>query len=73
MKWISVKDELPELFQGIYGGNQSAWIFAWNDKHKCAFIATYYGDDKTWRDGYIPEQMGDCTSEVTHWMEIKKP
>lgn len=74
MKWISVKDELPKLHKGIYGGNNSDWVLAWNEDYNSCYILVYYGDDKVWRDGYLEKQMKSSKTEITHWMYLpEKP
>jgi hypothetical protein len=70
MKWISVKDQLPEL--------ESRVLVA--DADSCMEVAKYTTQDNTDDEGnpsaYFYTRQGCCChyiEEITHWMAIEPP
>lgn len=61
MEWISVKDRLPEVDQGI--------LLYWNDDI-CTGYLTKYGNDFIFCDGFTDDYEKEF---VTHWMPLPEP
>jgi len=63
-KWISVKDRLPDLLDGVI-----VWQ-KWSDEEVCNYhsmsFCIYDGDRFTTRDG------AECFA-TTHWMPLPEP
>ncbi len=59
MKWISVKDEIPDICKDVLIHEYSGII-----------LVAYYGEDKLWADS-----IGDnwLNFNVTHWMPLPEP
>lgn len=65
MKWISVKDKLPDLDSELFG-EFSGDVLLWNGKD---YAVGYYCDLLYWMS-YDEEFKA---SEVTHWMPLPPP
>ena len=66
MKWISVKDRLPEIgITSVYG---SDWVIAFDGENtymsKCIQLKT----NQFWKEVYT-----DVPLSVTHWMPLPPP
>ncbi len=66
MKWISVKDQLPEAEGKEPFANQSASVLIY-DEHGNRSIGYFNAEFRTWEDAY------DYDIKVTHWMPLPEP
>jgi hypothetical protein len=67
-KWISVKDELPEVSDVVLviaSGKPRANV----ELHNAMLIASYWGDEGWIADGF----EGWDKLDVTHWMPLPEP
>lgn len=76
MKWISVKDRLPEAVEqnsGEYHLNDDILIYLENGK---AIIGNYYSDQLMGTMEFVissADFFDDLHEEVTHWMPLPPP
>jgi len=67
MKWISVKDKLPE-------DSQEVLVFSDGDFYLANFYIEYMWNDETQSmDNYWSLMPYNSSPAVTHWMPLSKP
>jgi len=68
MKWISVKDKLPQ-------DDKTVIIFLYNKKRKhfkgLIHIGWYLNNE--WQNAVTQEKAGGAGFKLTHWMPLPKP
>jgi hypothetical protein len=73
MKWISVKNRLPEESVSVLGFGFSGSSSDENRSVKCLIVSchSFYKDEKHWRvECQCYEIGGELGFEVTHWMPL---
>lgn len=61
MKWISIKDQLPDQLARVIVCNAREYL--------PIYIAIYFADHKTFRL-YNPDALHHYPLDVTHWIKI---
>jgi len=62
MKWISVKDKLPE-------DDETVWVI--NSKVQMLPVTAYYCDE--YKEFISVESLAASPLSITHWMNLPKP
>ena len=75
MKWISVKDKLPEL-EHYVENHMPTWaapyVFIWYSEWKEVDIAYYVAEDKVWYEAYRGDAI-QITETISHWAHYSTP
>lgn len=66
MKWISVKDRMPERDADLPAGFESVEVLISATDIRCPVVAYYDFDDKWWCP--VPGILELENENVTHWM-----
>lgn len=79
MKWISVKDRLPNKDMSVLAYNTGISIYSWGfQRHKYIDIEFWHNKDKMfclcvqdWTTGFFRKVRH--VNKITHWMPLPKP
>lgn len=71
MKWISIKEKMPESQSE---GFKQYIVASWSHERKIYHVGVY-----SWRDIYFEDSLGEIISiddgywEITHWQPLPEP